>query len=449
MSTLVTDVRNISSENGEEFCYLVECIDNMKNNPDKENIESALESIKKILFRCFDIKCKITVLDTDTDSNFFGFNIYPDTKICRKMIDLIIDDNNKHLDEVRDIWKDNSDWVIEIDSKILKDISRPFSGRQLAVMLLYEIDRICFNFDIVEKTYSTIRKSLISLPFVVYNIAKSSFCRNVYIIPFIRICGYKNFTTKLSEDCLIYNSEYLRKSYISLISDILRYYGTTELIDKNPYKMEEELIININWIFTGINDLKITFGTLKDLIMKQITIEKSFYIKNVLISIYQLFASYDKTSIITEAHKLGNNVSPKALEYADNKALNETLRKVKQVQESCNVDRITRKECMDYIKKLRAVEILYIEVNNKTLDIETIHDYLSKAEKMKRRIEEAILYNKNINCTDDEIQKLEYLKNRLSEIIIKLIKNLGEFNSKFKYNPIFRFFNIVDHLFLG
>lgn len=449
MSTLVTDVRNISSETGEEFCYLVECIDNMKNNPEKENMEKSLDCIKKILFRCFDIKCKMTILDTDLDREFFGFNIYPDTKLCRKLIDLIIDDNNKHLDEVRDLWKDNEDWIIEIDSKIIKDLSKPFSSREIAVMLLYEIDRICFNFDIVEKTYSTIRKSLISLPFVVYNIAKSAFCRNVYIIPFIRICGYKNFTTKLSEDSLIYNSEFLRKSYVSLISDILRYYGTTSLIDKNPIKMEEDLIININWIFTGINDLKITFGTLKDLIMKQITIEKSFYIKNVLISIYQLFASYDKTSIITEAHKMGNNVSPKALAHADEAALKLTLSKVKKVQESCEYPKVTRKECIEYIHKLRAIEILNIEVNNKTLDLDTIHDYIRKATTMKRGIEEAILYKEQINCTDDELNKLSYLESKLSTILTKLYKQLTELHKSFHYKPIFRFFNIVDRLFLG
>ena len=370
LSTFTTNSLNILP-GGEEYKYLLETFNNMKSAPNYLEMNAQLDTIKRILNRCFDMEVTMSVLDSSRDIYFFGFNIFPDPNACRDLIDMIIDTGNKNLDEVRNEWKANTKWHIDIDIKMIKDISRSLNAQEIIALLYYEIERICFSFDIIETVYLATRKSLIHIPYVAKQISKSSLCRNMYIIPFLRACSYVNFSTKVNEDSIVGRSDKMHAIYLDAINNLIRYYGTTNLIDRNPQELVNDIKYNLIWVFESVNDIKYRMGLLKKNIREQIDSEQSFFIKNIMITLYKKFSTYDNSDLVTESAYKGNNVSPELIAMEEARMENRFIEKVEAIKESSYMDFYDRSGKIKMVTQ-EEINLLNIEVGR----INSIEDKL-------------------------------------------------------------------------
>lgn len=374
MSNFTTNIENILP-GGEEYKYLYLCIENLKMGKTVTEMNNELEIMKRIFSRCFDMNCTFTILDTTRDESFFGLNIFPDTDVCLNMIDGILDSKSRKMDDVKNIWKENNSWHIDFDIKLFRDISRSLTTPQIIALIYYKIECICFNCNTVELIYRTIRRGLLQLPYVANQIAKAKICRNLYIIPFIRACSYSNYITKIDEVMLINSNEKIKQNYVDAVMNLLKYYGTTDLIDRNPMELVNSLQYDLEWVFESLNDLKYRMGLLKTNLRSQIFAEKSIFVKDILISIFKTFASYDDPSLVKESTGL-KNIPPKMQEMADKVAMERFTKQLNKVTESI------AKDFFDSFGKARKIsqediDVLRIESNR----IENIDDkiyYLTK-----------------------------------------------------------------------
>lgn len=385
MSNLVHNIQEILNPASEEYTYLSTLVDDIRRARNITEINTAFDGIKRFLSRTFAINCSMTLLNTVNDTHFFGINIFPDTDTCRKIIDIILDSDNRRLDDVKNIWRENANWHIDIDGKLFKDLSHPFTANDFITILIYKLDRICFSQDIITQIYLSIRGALLTLPYVTNQIVRSNICRNIYIIPFIRGCSYTDFITELPEESLLFGSD----AYQKLLHQLVSYYGTTNLIDRNPKDFIHEMHYNILWIFEALNDLKYTLRLFKKTIMEQVIIEKSVYVKNILISIYKIFATYDDIHFETEsAVPKYPTVSPKKKELEDSIVANKIINKLEAVREDSRFDFIDRHGKAEKITQ-EDIDMLKVEADSIASNDDKLY-YLGRCHKLLNIVDNAL-----------------------------------------------------------
>lgn len=419
MSNIISNIDSVLNVNSDEYRYLQNIIEDIRKARTSLEINTSFDALKRFLSRNFNINCTITMLNTINDREFFGFNIFPDTDTCRKMVDMILDSDTKHLDDVKNIWKENEKWHIDIDCKLFKDLSHPFTSKDIITLLLYKIDRVCLSQDIIELIYVTIRHSLLQLPYVANQIVRSNICRNIYIIPFIRGCSYTNFVSKLPDDSLLAN----RPEYNEIIATLIKFYGTTNLINRSNKEFIYEMNYNLIWIFEALNDLKYRMTLLKKTLREQILMEKSIYVKNILISIYKTFATYDESSFIRES-AVPSTISPKKIEVEDTIKMNKILENFKRITESVNYDLIDNRGKACKISQ-EDIDVLRVECENISTTDDKLY-YLSRCYKLSNIVDNALSMLQDKELAKKVTQSksvLEKQKDQLEAIRTKIISS--------------------------
>ena len=406
----------------DEYEYLYNCIENIRIAKNSNEINRELDTIKRIFSRTLDMDCTFTILDTSRDVYFFGLNVFPDTSVCLQLVDLILDSDSRNLDQVKIVWNANKKWHIDFDIKLFKEVSKSLTTHQIISLILFKIEHTCFNTDIIELIYRTIRRGLLQLPYIANKIVKASICRNLYIIPFIRACSYTNFLTEVPEYSLLRSCESIHNIYKDTLMRLIKYYGTTDLIDRNPIELVYNLQYNLEWIFEALNDLKYRMGLLKKNIKEQILAEKSVHVKNLLVSIYKTFASYDNPSLVNEATYKGNNVSPKMLEMQDKLVMERFVKRLTAVKENHSNDFI---DSLGRAKKIsqQDIDVLRVEcesinsIDDKTYYLHRCYKLMSVVDNSLSLLEDKELAKKVTQPKNVLVRQKEQLMNIRNHII--------------------------------
>ena len=288
---------------GDEHRYLCECIDNIKANKDNPQIlNNNLDAISGILSRCFDMKVTTTILDTVLDNDFFGISIYPSVDTARSIVDVACDTigkddimyNGEHYDAptkvVKAIWANNKSWHMDFDAKIFYSYSQRFTAREIIAMMFYVIEQSIFCTESVITAYKAIRHITLNVDRRTQVIARSTRCRNFFMIPIIQSCGYVNFKSDISLESILGVVPELGKDYMAFLTKIATQFSSG-LINRPSYELKQELTYIMTWVMESINDLKYNMEFLKKVLGRQINAEKSFYVKNILVSILGQFSA--------------------------------------------------------------------------------------------------------------------------------------------------------------
>lgn len=306
---MLSSVSILRPGSGEEHKYLCECIDILKANKTNVNVlNTQLNTISRILSRCFDINASISILDTTMDNDFFGFNIYPSVDTIRTIVDIACDavgkdeivyqgnTYNTPSEVIKAIWRNNTEWYIDIDAKILYDYSRRFTTREIVAMLIYCIENTVFCNESVMIAYRAIRHITLNVDHRTAVISRSTRCRNFFIIPIIQSCGYTNFRSEFCPESLFNALEEMGKDYLAALTKIATQY-TSSIIDRPSYDLKQKITYIMTWVMESLNDLKYNMEFLKRTLGEQINAEKSYYVKNVLVSILRQFSSTDPNAV--------------------------------------------------------------------------------------------------------------------------------------------------------
>ena len=394
MGRFMSSIEALTPMIGAEHKYLCENIDIIKENRTNQIvINNALKAIGNVLSRCYDIKVTFSVLDTLNDADFFGMNVYPEFKDMRTVVgitcgdlDPIVIDGIEYTspkEAIKKVWSNNSDWHIDFDGKIFYDLSHRFTAREIVALLIYKIESTIFCTYRVETIYKCIKHMLLNIDYRTNCIAKSSLCRNFFIIPFIQACSFVNFISEIDEDSIMTRCEPLAKDYLTALTKITTYYSSG-LIDRPSYELKHSIAYIINWVFESINDLKHSMLILKKALKEQIVAEKSYYVKNLLVTIFNQFAYYDFADVVSESSELVGvkQVPQSAIQIREDQKLLTYWNQLQAVGESADTKlldnlgrckRVTQEE----IDVLR-LEVQKIEsVDDKIYYMEKVYDKLA------------------------------------------------------------------------
>ena len=394
MSKFMSSIETLTPVTGAEYKYLCENIDIIKEN--KTNtyvINNALKSIGNILSRCFDMHVTTTILDTLTDTEFFGINIYPEFKDIRTIVgitcgdlDPIVVDGTEYespKEAIKQVWMNNNDWHIDFDGKLFYDLSHRFTTREIVAILLYQIENNVFCTYKVETVYKCIKHMLLNIDYRTNCISKSSLCRNFFIIPFIQACSFVNFRSELNDESIFNRVEALQKDYMAVLTKITTYYSSG-LINRPSYELKDKMSYVITWVFEAINDLKYSMLILKKSLKEQINAEKSYYVKNLLVTIFNQFAYNDFSDVVAESTTLKfiKQVPKEATDLIEEQKLRKYWNSLQAVGESADsklLDNLGRckRVTQEEIDVLR-LEVEKIEsVDDKIYYMEKVYDKLA------------------------------------------------------------------------
>lgn len=405
---LATDIKSLTPGIGEDHKYLCENIDIIKaNQTNPSACNEALKTISRIIQRCFNIKTTITILDTVNDNDFFGIDIYPDFQNVRDIVDLACDDNTSQelilngvefenpMEAAKETWRNVSEWHIDLDAKVFFSYSQRFTPREIVSMIIYEIEKVCFSFEVMHIVYRSIKHMMLNIDYRTQSISKSSLCRNFYIIPFIQACGYVNFKSELPEESLIKMIPQMETDYLSFVTKLSTQF-TTRIIDKPSYELKQELSYILTWIIEAVNDLKYHMYFLKKSLEEQITAEKSMYVKNLLTSIYKQFANYDGMKFVNESYLPNTPYRDKLKEQLALKNFYNKLQAVGEASQAQLLDKLGR--CKRVTQE--EIDVLRLEIEK-------------------------------INCVDDKVYYMEKVYDKLA-IVNYALDLIGEKETKGK-----------------
>ena len=272
----------------DDFKYLVNDIGEVINSSDPSFMDVSLERISKILKRLFCIDANISIIDQEA-APFFGVSIYPDFTDIQKIVEEIM---TNQVSDVIETWSYTTNWVIELDSKLMFNKTNSFSREEIAILLFYRIEQIIFNYSLPKKITEIIRVSLSSLDYRNNAIVRSKVCRFLYMIPFMIACGYVNYTQQPDKESMISKGSGLAKDiYSSAWKRILTNYGMMNLLDRDSRELEGTVQYVLNWIYESVNDMKYSTRTLRHNLQKYISAVGSNYVGFILKKIFVKFTT--------------------------------------------------------------------------------------------------------------------------------------------------------------
>lgn len=389
MSRFMSSIDALTPMSGAEHKYLCENIDIIKSNKTNQVvINNALKAIGGVLSRCYNMNITTTILDTLNDADFFAVNIYPEFKDIRTIVGITCGDMDpitidgieydSPREAIKQVWMQNDDWHIDFDGKLFYDLSHRFTAREIVALLIYQIEATVFCTYKVETIYRCIKHMVLNIDYRTNCIAKSSLCRNFFIIPFIQACSFTNFISEIDDDSIMAKCEPLAKDYLTALTKITTYYSSG-LIDRPSYELKQSISYIINWVFEAINDLKYSMTILKKSLKEQITAEKSYYVKNLLVTVFNQFAYYDFSDVVSESAELKylKQVPQAAIEVREEKKLRDYWNSLQAVGES------SESELLDKLGRCKRITQEEIDVLRLECEkIESVDDKIYYMEKV-------------------------------------------------------------------
>lgn len=388
------NVPGISKDDLENLQVQLDTIKDNRINPG--NIKKALDAITTIICRSYGLECfSSALLDTERDLDFFGVNIYPCEDACTDLTSCVLDCCENQFTNVQQAWANNKHWHIDFDAKLFYNPSVVFNSAEIAAIILYEVERVIFSYQLVHQVYNAIKVCLLNMSPVNRKIAHNPICRQVFFIPFLQVAELKDFKTadKMDENSILMHSSILRDQYLSALTKIVTGYGN-DSIDRKSSEIEEKIAHVLIWIFEGINDLQYSMYLMKKNLREYIIAEKSEYVKHIMVEIFNDFANFEQSSMIREAYLHHRPVTETMKDLEDEKRLSiykKRYEKVKEEAEFSIFDKYGR--CKKITQE--EIDILRIEVSK----IESADDKIYLLEKLYDKLD---IVNKSLDMLEDK-----------------------------------------------
>lgn len=285
------DVKTILT--GEMFDGIVHSIEMVsKSRINTEDINDGLRLLANHLRASFGIDTEISILDEDiSNTSFFGISIFPGTKCLTALQTAIV---NHDIVKVREIWQTNRAWVIEIDSRLIYDYSCGLNNQEIATLILFSVENVLFNYNTIINIVKDIVESIISMPYLIAQVARSNGLKFVWAIPIVYGCARSGFS--LPERLMRQGSSMITcepeamARYSSGIKKLTTRYGSSDLM-LSDNELSHEIHSILNWMFEGINDMKISSHRFIHKMQTNLQICPSPYIRTIYKSIITNFVA--------------------------------------------------------------------------------------------------------------------------------------------------------------
>ena len=276
--TANTTVKPISIE---DFNVMADCFDEIRTNKlNPDIVNKACITLKKYILVTTGLECTISVT-SDTSGMFYGVNVYPEYESLKVFLDCI---SNADFENVKSYWVNNKRWHIDIDGKMLFDISNHLTAREMVAIMLYRFDSVIFNSLLPMHIIYAIYKHMTKVNFIMSYLTHSQKCRNLYMIPIVMGIGSTNFVDNIVMNGiygLVSYSQYIHEAYMSAYRKILISYGSMIGVNLTVKEVCDNMRSVLNWLYEGINDLKFSSMRLKKRLTTHLHACNSPYIREL------------------------------------------------------------------------------------------------------------------------------------------------------------------------
>ena len=273
---------------------LTECFEDLKLG---HNDTMALKQIKKVLVRLFNQNFEVIVCENKTNK-FFGMSIFPDEETCQKLIDTLVLDK-PHKQKILDIWSENNNWMIEIDSLLLKDKNLNANPSEMTAVLLHEIGHTIYANSIPARLFKVIRFEMSNVRLMTRNMFKHKKFRTLFFPAIVSGCGYKMFKYLGDNEEKEADKFVVKMGYgdhlNSFLDKLIRTQGN-EFLQRDENDAEQEIKIMTLWSIDNINELKSRKSKLKRQLSSQILASPSQFVKNMLFTLNTIFFKGDNSN---------------------------------------------------------------------------------------------------------------------------------------------------------
>jgi hypothetical protein len=257
----------------------------------KTNVKGHLTSIERILKRQFDLNFSIEIIENKTN-DFFGMSIYPTRNIVDTMIDHIVNKKSK-AEVLEEIWAQNKDWHLEIDSILLNDTTLNTNPAEMVAILLHEIGHIVFSNTVPVRVNKVLRYELLHLSFNLKKLVAWRKAQKLLDLVIVEACSSKNFhfMSKLQKevdaDKFVVKQGY-GDNLEQFVGKLLAAQGN-RIVNRTEKELENDIRSIVNWTVINISELQYRKSKLRTTLQTEILQNPSKYVRGLVYDIKSTF----------------------------------------------------------------------------------------------------------------------------------------------------------------
>lgn len=253
-------------------------------------VEYNISMMQKVLVRMFHEDFKISIVENKS-RKFFGATVFPTESLCDKVISSILQDRSK-LDTVIDVWRENKEWVIELDSIAIYDSKLNANPQELVAILLHEIGHTVYSNTVPQRLFKVIRFGNMNVSAKARKMFNNKKIRLLMVPTVVEACSYKwfKFLADHEEDeadefvVQLGYGEYLN----NFLEKLLKVDGN-RMLNSTERDAEKEVEVIYLWAVENSIELRARKTKLRQQLDGQINASYSAYVRNMFKGIKEKF----------------------------------------------------------------------------------------------------------------------------------------------------------------
>lgn len=398
----------------QDFIYLEEAIHDLKQ---KGNEEQALRTIERILRRSFDLNFTIEVIENR--KSFFGMSIYPAYNVVEMIVSSIIDKAPE--EKIVGMWQKNKEWVLEIDSILLRDTTLNANPSEIAAVIMHEIGHVVYSNTVPQRLSKVLRYKIVTASIKIKKLIAWKRVQRILDLVIIEACSAKNFHYVNTDIERIADNFAVRMGYgealDQFIDKLIKTQGNS-LVNRSEGEIESDLKTVVNWSLDNIAELEFRKTSLRQMLQLEINKNPSVYVRKIVVKIKEDFFGRSESKklysdmLIEQVQFLNNSENDQYLMNAYDKIVQEGFRelfdpktrKLKRITQgdmdilTIQIDKIVNED-----DKIYTLDLIYeyLDLINIGLDMiasgskdkvphskETLVGYRDQLVKMRKRVME-------------------------------------------------------------
>jgi hypothetical protein len=414
-----SDINMELNKKSEDFIFIEKCFNDIKQ---KQDVQGNLSKIERAIQRNFDIHVSISIIDNNTNK-FFGMNIFPRESTINHIIDCILQEK-PHTDTVVEIWQENKEWFIEIDSILLYDSNLNANPSEITAVLLHEIGHTVYSNSIPQRINKIMRMKIMTLDYSLKQLISNWKVKKIFDLVIVEGCSTKNYhyintSTERIADNFVVKMGY-GTDLDNFIGKLLASQGNS-LINRPESDIDTDIKTIVNWSIDNISELEFRKKKLKLSIQTELIKNPSIFVRSIFESIKFSFFSPNVTdnyhAVLTEQYLIDhckNVLQESILDLFDN------IGKVKKIAQSdidCLGIEVSKIENND--DKIYVLDLIYDKLDL----VSTALDYLDKGktDKVSQSKQTLLGFKKELEGLRTQILNMQ-LKDKQYGVFIKYPK---------------------------
>lgn len=264
----------------------------------KQDMERSMQTISRVISRRFDLNFTINLIQ-NKQNTFFGMSIIPAHSLMDTFLARIINEKAPQ-DTLNELWAQNKDWTLEVDSILLYDTNLNANPAEMVAILLHEIGHVVFSNTVPQRINKVMRLELMKLSYTAKKIVRWKRAQHLFDFVFVEACGSKNFhlTHELEADKFV-----VKMGYGQNLSEFVQKLLTTQgnaLINRSEKAMEKDVQAIVQWSVDNLTELEFRTTKLRAMLQTELLRSSSLVVRDIAARIKKsFFGSNEKNTFDT------------------------------------------------------------------------------------------------------------------------------------------------------